>query len=253
MRPSRRPQHEGLSRNRNGMIALIHVAKKQLALNDDAYRALLWGVCEKDSLREMNDQELNAVIRRFKKLGFVKKRPARRGDLNRADAAKTIVMRRATAPQEPQVAKIRALWLNLYHLGHILDSSEEALEAFVKRQSGIDNIHWLTSEDADKVIRGLRGWMTRTGYAPPTKSQTRQLIAARINRFGQEEDINYEGWANKLFLIAYQCNLLKRDLFNWMPLAGYTPIKFLTELGEETADCIIADLGADIRALKTDD
>ena len=59
--------------NRNQQIKLIHVAKRSLQLNEEAYRAALIGATGKESCTEMTDKELDMVINALKAAGFKKK------------------------------------------------------------------------------------------------------------------------------------------------------------------------------------
>lgn len=61
-------------------LAMIHVAKKQLAMDDDAYRAMLWTVGRARSAGDLDHAGRAAVIDHLKACGF-KPRPAgkRRG------------------------------------------------------------------------------------------------------------------------------------------------------------------------------
>lgn len=151
------------------MITLIHVAKKELALNEDNYRALLQGVTGKDSLRDMKLKELEAVIQRFKDFGFKKKKskPKRAG-------------KRKSANSE-HARLIRALWLSLYHLGEVRDPSEEAMSAYVKRMSKVDDLKWLDEKQSQKVLGGLRDWMRRAGYIRPTEKDYKYFSCININ------------------------------------------------------------------------
>lgn len=143
--------------SRNGLIAKIHIAKAQMALDEECYRALLRRVTGKDSSKAMSLGQLEAVLAEFKRLGFAGK-PARAG--------------RRKMAGEPQAKKIRALWLVLYRMGALRDPSEEALAGFVARACGVDDLHWTTPADADRVIRALRGWIQRLEdqEAPDEKS-----------------------------------------------------------------------------------
>ncbi len=133
------------------LISKIHVARAQLALDETCYRAILRRVTKKDSAAAMNGAELHAVLEEFKRLGF-SGRPARAGKRKMAG--------------QPQAKKIRALWLVLYEKGALRDSSEEALAAFVARTCEVDDLHWITPLEADRVIRALRGWIERLEREP---------------------------------------------------------------------------------------
>jgi hypothetical protein len=59
-------------RRRNGLLALVHIAKKDLGLRDDEYRDVLkyWGVL---TSAEMSIPELEELVEYFESLGFKKK------------------------------------------------------------------------------------------------------------------------------------------------------------------------------------
>ncbi len=61
-----------IQRRRNGLLALVHIAKKELALRDDEYRDVLkyWGV---KTSAEMSIPELEELVEYFESLGFKKK------------------------------------------------------------------------------------------------------------------------------------------------------------------------------------
>lgn len=95
--------------------AIINIAKGQLGLDDDTYRALLVRITGKASLRAMNPSEHRAVIDEMKRLGFK-------------------VTGGRTAPStKPYVRMIHALWKNCHRNGAIEDGSRKALRAFCKR------------------------------------------------------------------------------------------------------------------------
>lgn len=55
---------------RKGELAMIHVAKKSLSLDDDAYRCILIAVTGKSSAAELDGAGRKALIDHFKKIGF---------------------------------------------------------------------------------------------------------------------------------------------------------------------------------------
>lgn len=130
------------------LIRLIHVARRDLALDEETYRAMLEGVTGKTSSADMNNHELNRVLEHMKRKGF-KVRPA-------ASAAPS----RALA-QFPQALKIRALWRFLHQLGAVRNPSEAALAAYVKRLTGVDALQWITGEQAARIIETLKKWAER--------------------------------------------------------------------------------------------
>jgi len=138
------------------MIQLIHVAKGKLGLDDATYRAILEHRTGKTSSKDMSMSELEAVLEHMRgidKAGLVfTPKPAAKAK------AKCLA-------DDPQSRKIRSLWLTLRDLGAIQDSSEAALRAFVKRQTGnergVEGLEWLNNYQATKVIESLKQWVGR--------------------------------------------------------------------------------------------
>jgi len=131
---------------RRDLIAKIHVGKKQLAMEDVSYRALLQRIAGVTSAADATLQGLDLVLKEFRRLGFAaqKRRPDHRG----------------------QMRKIEALWAELAPYRrregpHGDAESETALQAFVLRQTGKDDHRFLNAEQANKVIEGLKGWLAR--------------------------------------------------------------------------------------------
>ena len=59
-----------MSKQRAKDMQLIHIAKKDLTMDDDTYRALLLRVTGKSSSKELDDSERDALLKEFKRLGF---------------------------------------------------------------------------------------------------------------------------------------------------------------------------------------
>lgn len=135
--------------NRAAMIAKLHVARKQLAMEEESYRALLTRVAGVDSAARCDERALARVLAEFERLGFA---PVR----NRAQRRDA----------RPHVRKIWAIWGDLKPL---LDhADDDALRGFVRRQTksmknpdGIAAPEWLDPHEAKKVIEGLKGWLAR--------------------------------------------------------------------------------------------
>lgn len=128
---------------RQRLVRLIHVAKRDLGLDDETYRTLLTGCVKKNSTSAMTVPELERVMARMKQSGFKVKR-------NRPLA------------DDGQSKKIRALWLSLHEAGAVRNSSESALASYVLRQTGVAALQWLDPAQASKVIESLKQWLART-------------------------------------------------------------------------------------------
>lgn len=125
-------------------IAAINIAKSQLGLDEDTYRAKLQNITGKSSLREMTEPERQKVLTVFRNEGFKPK--ASRGLTGK------------------YAGKLQALWIAGYNLGLIRDRRDSALEAFVKRQTGLDRARFLhVHDDAKLVIEALKAWLARDG------------------------------------------------------------------------------------------
>jgi len=126
-------------------LAAIHVAKKQLGLDDDTYRDAIEAITGKRSAADMTEAEHRMVIEEFRRRGF--KGPSRAG---------------TPALGGRFTGKLRALWIAAWNLGIVRDRRDSALIAFARRQTGIDHVRFLRyGDDAARVIEALKSWMAR--------------------------------------------------------------------------------------------
>lgn len=126
-------------------LAKIHIAKKQLAMDDDAYRAMLKNIGGVESAKDLSQSAVGRVLAHLKRCGF--KAVAKKSDRKQADDA--------------QSRKIRALWLQLHQLGAVRDPSEQALATWIKRMGKVDALQWLPTDVASKAIEELKQWIKR--------------------------------------------------------------------------------------------
>jgi phage gp16-like protein len=170
---------------RLNLIAKIHIAKKQLGLDEDVYRDVLSHVTNgKTSCSKMTETELEKVLSHFYKKGFKAKAPAnkRRMSPPSSEPVKT-----------PQIRKIRAIWITMYQHGIVRDNSEAALNAYVVRMTGkfnkgkgIESVAWLTPIAAETVLEALKLWHKR--------EIMQRLVAAGIVRDGEGKPIYKRGY-----------------------------------------------------------
>jgi len=129
-------------------LAAIHVLKAKLGLSDDDYRALLWqltGTRSAKACTEAQQRQLRDHLQRLaEKLGVASPRPPR-------PQTETSAMER----------KVWALWLALARKGAIQHSDAPALRAWVKRQTGMDDLRFCNWAQLDKLIEALKKWDTR--------------------------------------------------------------------------------------------
>ncbi len=137
--------------HRGAMLAKLHIARKQLAMEEGSYRALLARVAGVESAALCDAAGLARVLAEFERLGFSAARPARRD-------------------RKPHVRKIWAIWGDLKPL--LDQADDDALRGFVRRQTrsaknpeGVSAPEWLDGIEAAKVIEGLKGWLARVRAA----------------------------------------------------------------------------------------
>lgn len=139
--------------------AIINIAKAQLAMAEDDYRAMLLRVAGTASLRAMSERQKLAVIDELKRLGF------------RVKASGKAL----PAAVKPYIRLIHALWASCHRLGVIDDGSRKALRSFCKRfvAPGDDSLmvdpDLLTYAEAEPIIEALKKMEAR-GRAPGGKA-----------------------------------------------------------------------------------
>lgn len=138
---------------RKKLVRLIHVARRNLNMDEDTYRAILHKATGKTSTSDMTIPELEKTLEHFKRCGF-KIRHARKD--KHGKTARSIPL-----AQDPDAKKIRALWLFLHELGLVRNKSENALAAYVKRITRVDALQWIDSDQSNTVIESLKKWAMR--------------------------------------------------------------------------------------------
>jgi phage gp16-like protein len=137
---------------RNAELAKIHLGKKRLGLSDDVYREIIARVCNgKMSAGDLDETERGKLLDEFKRFGFI-------------EGASYTTKLSDFDDREPQARLIRALWADLTAIGALHDSSEKALRNFIKRTAKSDSIIWLTAQQANAVIEGLKAMKARAGH-----------------------------------------------------------------------------------------
>jgi phage gp16-like protein len=122
---------------RTSELAMIHVAKKALALEDDAYRSILLAVTGKTSSAQLSGQGRKALIDHFKKIGF-------KVVAKKAGRAKPAV----AGPRKRYISKIEA---QLATAGRPWAYAD----AMAKRICNIERIDWCEPADLLKIIAAL--------------------------------------------------------------------------------------------------
>ncbi len=125
----RKPAQDTEKRERNGLLAKVHIAKAQLRLSDDQYEAVLRGF-KVGSAKEMTIPQLEDLVKYFRRLGF---RPIRARWLKPHDERTT----------DDQVI---ALWKRAREIAADLDGGTARLQGLVKKICGVEALEWCRDE-----------------------------------------------------------------------------------------------------------
>jgi phage gp16-like protein len=159
------------------MIAKLHIARKDLGLSEDDYRAVLLRETGKRSAGDMTLAELDKALSAFTAQGW------------KAKAGRTVVTfgggkrigRTAAAADHPSARKARAMWISLWNLGAVRNSSETALETFAARQLGVERMQWADQAKCYKLIEALKAMAERAGWnQTPSPQATEQSLAREL-------------------------------------------------------------------------
>jgi phage gp16-like protein len=140
---------------RNKLIAKIHVAKKQLGLDDDQYRSIIQGATngEADSCKDCNEAQLERIMTQMTEWGF---KPVVTAPAEGSKPKVKLSPVTRGKPDPTQVDKIRAVWIDLANKGIIRNRSDDAIQSFAKRLTRVDRLEWLTTKQCQTVLAALK-------------------------------------------------------------------------------------------------
>jgi phage gp16-like protein len=142
--------------NQKSRLAIIHLAKKQLSLDEETYRAVLSGAGVASSKDIETETQFNTVMDAFKKLGF---KPSTRScwRRNAVSGSSGMISRR-------QEYYIKGLWELASRA-----RDEKSLRSMVKRIGKVDDISFLSRSSASALILALRDICWKAGFNPDAK------------------------------------------------------------------------------------
>lgn len=145
------------------LIQAVQMRRRQVdgLAEDDVWRPYLFRLTGIESLRAMNGRQLGMVL----------------DDLTRQQAPTPGRIKKPNRwrSADPQARMVLTLWLKLYDQGKVRSKHDKAIDAFVKRQTGLDSASWLNDpSDAAKVIEALKAWGRR-----PVQTQGEALRQAQ--------------------------------------------------------------------------
>jgi hypothetical protein len=127
-------------------IALLHVAKRELQLDDESYRAILSRYGKVESAADLDFRGFNAVMRYLTACGF------------RSTWTKRTYGYRPTMATPPQVDLIRSLWKKFTEAE---DPNDVELNKWLASFHSVGALRFVDNKKAAKVISALRAMVAR--------------------------------------------------------------------------------------------
>jgi hypothetical protein len=145
--------------NQRSRLAIIHLAKKQLGLDDEAYRAILSGAGVTSAKDIKTELQFNTVMGAFMRLGFL---PSG----HRVNKYKSTVPNCPGMISRKQEYYIKGLWALASRA-----KDEKSLRSMVKRIGKVDDISFLSRRAASALILALRDICWKAGFNPDTDAK----------------------------------------------------------------------------------
>jgi len=121
-------------------LAKIHIAKRELGLDDATYRGILWDRYHRDTAADLTPGQAADFIALLREKGWRPASPGQRG-------------------------LIHVLWHKLQAAGVLQHGDDRSLDAFIIRATGHHDLRHLSVHEASRVIEMLKKWLEREGSA----------------------------------------------------------------------------------------
>lgn len=128
-------------------LAKIHIAKKELGISDEIYRDILHVNFHVESSSKLNRFSAEKLLTLFKTKGWKPKASKKKGHSPKL--------------KDSQQRKVQALWITLAKAGVVRNGSDIALQKYVKRLTGLDNLQWCGDAECYQLIESLKSWAQR--------------------------------------------------------------------------------------------
>lgn len=140
-------------------LAAIHIAEKALRLNKEDAAALKTQVTGLPSSADMNASQRAQYLAHLAVLQA--KAAEARGEKPAYQPKRPALVRNIDDAGDQQWGKARALWHALAVVGHVRSDTDGALQAYAKRQTGVDAWRFQTQPQITQVIEALKKWCRR--------------------------------------------------------------------------------------------
>ena len=133
------------------LLAKIHIAKKELGLEDEVYREALSSMFKVQSSKDLNDRQAVILIGHFKNCGWQPKSKPKKYDDQKGDAY-------SATPKQKRL--IEVMWHNIYRG----NSETKHLRQFLFNHFKVSDIRFLDKDKAHQAIEALKSMkMRRSG------------------------------------------------------------------------------------------
>lgn len=126
-------------------VAKIHIAKNELGMDDETYRAMLHTVGKVSSSKALDHAGRAKVLEHLKACGW---------------KPKNAIMK-ARPSDDAKIKLCRALWIELHELGKVYNPEAAALQRYAQRQTKIARLEWMNDKQLNTVIESLKKWRDR--------------------------------------------------------------------------------------------
>ncbi|MFZ5775088.1 MAG: phage protein GemA/Gp16 family protein [Thermodesulfobacteriota bacterium] len=141
-------------------LAKIHIAKKELGMDDDAYRTMLHLHFGVESAKDLQPRQVTVLLNQFRAKGWKpRKTTVVKNGRTGAKRKRDNFIEIKPGPAARQQRYALALW---NALGYDVDK----LHARCKRQFGVDRFEWLEDRDLFVLITDLRARCHDAGLDP---------------------------------------------------------------------------------------
>ncbi len=131
---------------RRNLLARVHIAKKDLGLDDDVYRDFLEQHTGQTSAGGLSEIELKKLVKAFEGVGWTSQK-------------------KGSYRAKSKKAYVRLIHVYWKKLSDAEITRKDGLDAFVKSQVKVDSVEWLDKNQGNEIIEALKGWAKRMGVS----------------------------------------------------------------------------------------
>lgn len=145
--------------DRRADLSTIHILQKELGLDKEAAEALKRALTGVASSADMSYEQRSKYIGHLRRL----KAAGQHGGKSIYTPRRSEKQRSLDDTGDERWAKARALWALLARHGQVHTDTDQALTAYVKRQTRVEHWRFLNGHQINTVIESLKAWCSRSG------------------------------------------------------------------------------------------